>query len=108
MTGGALQPVARGVAAGRGSTGVGRKGRAAKRAATALGCQPARLLDGRELGEPRLSPGYRPSTLISSVQRAMRVLEAVAGHETAVPAKVLAKEAGLPLGTTYHLLPTLT
>src|SRR5205823_8704551 len=26
----------------------------------------------------------------------------------AVPAKVLAKEAGLPLGTTYHLLRTLT
>ncbi len=50
----------------------------------------------------------QPSTLINSVQRAIRLLEAVAGHPAAVPAKVLAKEVKLPLGTTYHLLRTLT
>lgn len=50
----------------------------------------------------------RPSTLINSVQRAIHLLEAVAGHPSAVPAKMLAKEVGLPLGTTYHLLRTLT
>ena len=50
----------------------------------------------------------QPSTLINSVQRAIRLLEAVAGHPSAVPAKVLAKDVKLPLGTTYHLLRTLT
>jgi IclR family transcriptional regulator, acetate operon repressor len=70
--------------------------------------QPAQSLDESELGEAGLSPGYRPSTLISSVQRAIRLLEAVAGHESAVPAKVLARDSGLPLGTAYHLLRTLT
>jgi len=55
-----------------------------------------------------VNPDGRPSTVISSVQRAMRLLETVAGHETAVPAKVVAKEAGMPLATTYHLLRTLT
>jgi len=50
----------------------------------------------------------QPSTLINSVQRAIRLLEAVAGHPSAVPAKVLAKDVRLPLGTTYHLLRTLT
>src|SRR5205809_3227423 len=52
--------------------------------------------------------GDQPSTLISSVQRAIRLLEAVSGHQSALPAKVLARQAGLPLGTTYHLLRTLT
>lgn len=46
-------------------------------------------------------------TLITSVQRALHVLEAVAAHETGAPAKRLAHEAGLPLATTYHLLRTL-
>jgi IclR family transcriptional regulator, acetate operon repressor len=50
----------------------------------------------------------QPSTLINSVQRAIRLLEAVAAHPVAVPAKVLAKEVKLPLGTTYHLLRTLS
>ena len=46
-------------------------------------------------------------TLISSVQRALRLLEAVAASADAVPAKKLARLTGLPLPTTYHLLRTL-
>ncbi|WP_155053959.1 IclR family transcriptional regulator [Streptomyces blattellae] len=46
-------------------------------------------------------------TLITSVQRALRLLEAVSAHETGVPAKQLARETGLPLATAYHLLRTL-
>ncbi|MGH3341500.1 MAG: IclR family transcriptional regulator [Carbonactinosporaceae bacterium] len=47
-------------------------------------------------------------TLIGSVQRALRLLEAVSAHEAGAPAKRLARETGLALGTTYHLLRTLT
>ncbi|MFE0651590.1 IclR family transcriptional regulator [Streptomyces sp. NPDC059534] len=47
-------------------------------------------------------------TLIGSVQRALRLLEAVASHVDGAPAKQLARETGLPLPTTYHLLRTLT
>ncbi|MFK0171208.1 IclR family transcriptional regulator [Streptomyces sp. NPDC090306] len=47
------------------------------------------------------------STLIGSVQRAMRLLEAVARHAHGAPAKQLARETGLALPTTYHLLRTL-
>ncbi|MEU3338406.1 helix-turn-helix domain-containing protein [Streptomyces sp. NPDC006668] len=47
------------------------------------------------------------STLIGSVQRAMRLLECVAGHEHGAPAKQLARETGLALPTAYHLLRTL-
>ncbi|TJZ49510.1 IclR family transcriptional regulator [Streptomyces piniterrae] len=46
-------------------------------------------------------------TLIASVQRAFRLMEAVGAHEGGAPAKQLAREAGLPLATTYHLLRTL-
>lgn len=46
-------------------------------------------------------------TLISSVQRALHLLEAAASHKDGAPAKRLARETGLPLGTTYHLLRTL-
>lgn len=46
-------------------------------------------------------------TLITSVQRAFRLMEAVGAHEGGAPAKQLAREAGLPLATTYHLLRTL-
>lgn len=49
-----------------------------------------------------------PATLIASVQRALRLLEAVSAHESGAPAKALARQVGLPLGTTYHLLRTLT
>ncbi|MFD3719410.1 IclR family transcriptional regulator [Streptomyces sp. NPDC058674] len=47
-------------------------------------------------------------TLIASVQRALRLLEAVGSHSGGAPAKQLAREAGLPLPTAYHLLRTLT
>ncbi|MEU1865187.1 IclR family transcriptional regulator [Streptomyces gardneri] len=47
-------------------------------------------------------------TLIGSVQRALRLLEAVSSHADGAPAKQLARETGLPLPTTYHLLRTLT
>ncbi len=47
-------------------------------------------------------------TLIGSVQRAMRLLEAAASHQYGAPAKQLAREAGLALPTAYHLLRTLT
>ncbi|WP_376731021.1 IclR family transcriptional regulator [Streptomyces broussonetiae] len=48
------------------------------------------------------------TTLIGSVQRAMRLLECVAGHEYGAPAKQLARETDLALPTAYHLLRTLT
>ncbi|MGW0367193.1 IclR family transcriptional regulator [Streptomyces sp. NPDC002990] len=47
-------------------------------------------------------------TLIGSVQRALRLLEAVGSHSAGAPAKQLAREAGVPLPTAYHLLRTLT
>ncbi|MFB6812951.1 IclR family transcriptional regulator [Streptomyces sp. NPDC056347] len=47
-------------------------------------------------------------TLIGSVQRALRLMEAVVAHHDGAPAKQLAREAGLPLPTAYHLLRTLT
>lgn len=46
-------------------------------------------------------------TLITSVQRAFRLMEAVGAHEGGAPAKQLARETQLPLATTYHLLRTL-
>lgn len=46
-------------------------------------------------------------TLISSVRRALRLLEETAAHDNGVTAKRLARKTGLPLGTTYHLLRTL-
>ncbi|WP_329529127.1 IclR family transcriptional regulator [Streptomyces sp. NBC_01462] len=52
-------------------------------------------------------PEPHPTTLIGSVQRAMRLLEAVAAREHGAPAKQLAREAGLALPTAYHLLRTL-
>ncbi|MBG6093453.1 IclR family transcriptional regulator [Actinomadura viridis] len=49
----------------------------------------------------------RRPTLIASVQRALRLMEAVAAHPGGAPAKQLAREADLPLATAYHLLRTL-
>ena len=61
----------------------------------------------RALGA-RWSHGSRDGpTLITSVQRAFRLLEAVSAHENGAPAKQLARETGLPLATAYHLLRTL-
>ncbi|MBA4862962.1 helix-turn-helix domain-containing protein [Streptomyces sp. PSKA54] len=59
---------------------------------------------------PGLAPGgarAQAPTLISSVQRAIRLLEAVAAHDHGAPAKQLARETGLALPTAYHLLRTL-
>ena len=47
-------------------------------------------------------------TLIQSVQRALRLLEAVAEFDGRAQAKELARAAGFTLPTTYHLLRTLT
>jgi DNA-binding IclR family transcriptional regulator len=51
--------------------------------------------------------GVAKTTLIGSVRRALRLLEAVGSHPDGAPAKQLARETGLPLATTYHLLRTL-
>ncbi|HXM57281.1 MAG TPA: helix-turn-helix domain-containing protein, partial [Candidatus Dormibacteraeota bacterium] len=48
-----------------------------------------------------------PATLISSVQRALRLLEAASRAPSGAAAKQLARSAGIPIGTTYHLLRTL-
>jgi IclR family acetate operon transcriptional repressor len=45
-------------------------------------------------------------TLIQSVQRALRLLEIIAEHGGRARAKEVARLAGLPLATTYHLLRT--
>ncbi|QKW19734.1 helix-turn-helix domain-containing protein [Kitasatospora sp. NA04385] len=47
------------------------------------------------------------TTLIASAQRALRLLEAAARHPSGATAKQLARDTGLALGTTYHLLRTL-
>ncbi|MGY1640678.1 IclR family transcriptional regulator [Geodermatophilus sp. SYSU D00703] len=47
-------------------------------------------------------------TLIRSVQRALRLLEVVAERNGHARAKEIARAAGLPLATTYHLLRTCT
>ena len=46
-------------------------------------------------------------TLITSVQRALSLLDTVGAAERPVPAKTLARRTGLPLPTAYHLLRTL-
>src|SRR6185312_3358659 len=52
---------------------------------------------GARSGEP---------TLIQSVQRALRLVEIVAERQGRARAKEIARTAGLPLATTYHLLRT--
>src|SRR6202008_2414149 len=54
----------------------------------------------------RMGVGDGP-TLIMSVQRAFRLLEAVGAHENGVQAKQLARETGRPLATAYPLLRTM-
>lgn len=46
-------------------------------------------------------------TLITSVQRALRLLDAVGRRDRPVSAKALARESEIALPTTYHLLRTL-
>ncbi len=50
--------------------------------------------------------GSQHRDVLSTVQRALRVLEFVAEHEEVYP-KALAAGLGLSLGTTYHLVNTL-
>lgn len=49
----------------------------------------------------------RPTDLIQSVSRALRVLEVVGAAPEGCSAKVVAARTGLHLSTTYHLLRTL-
>ncbi|WP_031048228.1 IclR family transcriptional regulator [Streptomyces sp. NRRL F-5650] len=51
--------------------------------------------------------GQQGPTLIASVRRAFRLMEAVSAHGGGVPAKQLARETGLAPGTAYHLLRTM-
>lgn len=48
-----------------------------------------------------------PRGLVGSVSRALKVLEIVAAAGDGIPAKAVARRAGLKLSTTYHLLHTL-
>ena len=50
---------------------------------------------------------HKPTGLLQSVERAMRVLDHIAAAPGPVPAKAVAKALGLTLPTTYHLLTTL-
>ncbi|MEU5219689.1 IclR family transcriptional regulator C-terminal domain-containing protein [Streptomyces sp. NPDC020807] len=47
-------------------------------------------------------------TLIESVRRALRLLDAIVEDDRGPTAKHLARRTGIPLATTYHLLRTLT
>lgn len=51
--------------------------------------------------------GSRPTDLIQSVSRALRILEQVTQADRPLPAKALARRCGLNLSTTYHLVRTL-
>ncbi|MEV8066768.1 MULTISPECIES: IclR family transcriptional regulator [unclassified Streptomyces] len=69
--------------------------------------RPATAVDRARPRVPEQPPARTAQTLIGSVQRAMRLLETVAGHEHGATAKQLARETGLALPTAYHLLRTL-
>lgn len=58
--------------------------------------------DSAHHGAPHSAP-----TLIGSVQRALRLVEAMYAEDGAT-AKRLARITGIPLPTVYHLLRTLT
>ncbi|WP_327230768.1 IclR family transcriptional regulator [Streptomyces murinus] len=74
----------------------------------ALPAQPRpRTPPARRPSGMAIPPQPAPTTLIGSVQRAMRLLETVAAHPYGAPAKQLARATGLALPTTYHLLRTL-
>lgn len=66
-------------------------------------------MPGAVAGRTLVAMGAAPNgpTLIGSVQRAFRLLEAMSAHDNGAPAKQLARETELPLATTYHLLRTL-
>ncbi|WP_371481284.1 helix-turn-helix domain-containing protein [Kitasatospora sp. NBC_00315] len=67
---------------------------------------------GRDLADAPHGPvpeaeGDGTPTLIASAQRALRLLRAAARYPKGATAKQLARDTGLALGTTYHLLRTL-
>lgn len=49
----------------------------------------------------------RPTGLLGSVRRALKVLEIVAAAGDGIPAKAIARRAGFTLSATYHVLRTL-
>jgi DNA-binding IclR family transcriptional regulator len=51
--------------------------------------------------------GAQPKDLLTSVSRALEVLETVASSPHPLPAKAVALELGISLGTSYHVLHTL-
>ena len=51
--------------------------------------------------------GGRPTDLIQSVSRALRILEVVGDHPAGLNAKQIAQQCNLALPTAYHLLRTL-
>src|ERR1700741_4111722 len=63
---------------------------------------------GRWGGSGLVTTTCAPATLITSVQRALALLRAASRAPGGAPAKQLARSVGLPMGTTYHLLRTLT
>jgi DNA-binding IclR family transcriptional regulator len=52
-------------------------------------------------------PGPQPKDLLTSVGRALDVLETIASSPRPLPAKAVAQRLGLSLGTSYHVLHTL-
>ncbi|WP_354497792.1 IclR family transcriptional regulator [Mycetocola sp. 2940] len=49
----------------------------------------------------------RDGTLLGSVQRAIALVDIVANAQRPLPVKVIARQAGLTLGTTYNIVRTL-
>ncbi len=62
---------------------------------------------GVTLSEPELAGHGGAPTLISSVSRALGLLERVAAAARPLPAKSIARAESLSLGTTYNILRTL-
>jgi DNA-binding IclR family transcriptional regulator len=56
---------------------------------------------------PAPRSGAEPTGLIRSVSRALRIIEQVGAAPRPVPVKVIARQCGLNLATTYHLVRTL-
>lgn len=73
---------------------MGRSGQQARRPGEAVRVGPA-------------APAETPGDHLASVGRALEVLEAVAGAPDPLPAKAVAHDLGISLGTTYHVLNTL-
>lgn len=72
------------------------------------------MAGGQQPGSARPNPNLNPkrksepSDLIRSVQRALRVMEAIGAAPGGLTAKQIARRCGLTLPTSYHLVRTLT